>query len=218
MARGIYIIENKSNGKIYIGSSINLRSRWIKHLSDLRRGTHSNPHLQSAWTKYGEEAFEYRILETLEESVREREQHYINHYNALDRTIGYNIALTTTCPMEGRTHTPEAIEKMRQAKLGENNNFYGRTHTEETKAKLRKTMTGRKLSPEHKAKVVAAIRGAGADNTNAVLNDEIVLALRKEYLSLENTKGWVAKKSRELGVNYSTISRIVKNETWKHLL
>jgi len=215
MYKGIYIIENKANGKIYIGSSVNLRTRWNKHLSDLRRGIHGNPHLQAAWNQYGEESFEYRIIETMEDSVKQRELYYINYYNALDREIGYNIAKTTHCPMEGREHTEESKEKMRQAKLGENNNFYGRTHTEETKRKISEANSGRVRSKEFR--LAQSKRISGAQNQNAVMTDELVVSLRKEYASLENKRGYTAKKARELGIHKSTLRRVLLGETWTHL-
>lgn len=53
---GIYQIRCRQNGKIYIGSAINLHVRWRGHRRDLCNGVHVNPHLQSAWNLYGEES------------------------------------------------------------------------------------------------------------------------------------------------------------------
>lgn len=43
---GVYKITNKETGKFYIGSSVDIRQRWYAHKSKLRRGVHSNQHLQ----------------------------------------------------------------------------------------------------------------------------------------------------------------------------
>lgn len=59
---GVYKIEHRASGRIYIGSSIAIKKRWKEHRGHLRRGTHHNPHLQSAWVKYGEAAFDFKVL------------------------------------------------------------------------------------------------------------------------------------------------------------
>ena len=47
MGCGIYKIENLVDGKIYIGSSLNLENREYKHFWMLSRNTHDNQHLQN---------------------------------------------------------------------------------------------------------------------------------------------------------------------------
>lgn len=49
---GIYKITNLVNGKMYIGESRNCFSRWQSHKRELKKGRHSNTHLQRAWNKY----------------------------------------------------------------------------------------------------------------------------------------------------------------------
>ncbi len=58
----VYAIENTVNGGCYIGSSSNYKSRWSTHRSTLRRGKHHSFILQKAWDKYGEAAFEFKLL------------------------------------------------------------------------------------------------------------------------------------------------------------
>ena len=215
MESGIYIIKNKVNKKYYIGSSKDINGRWRKHLSDLRRGIHANQHLQSAWSLYGEENFTFSILEHTS-NIAKREQHFINFYEATNREKGYNISLTTTCPMEGRKHADASIEKMRKAKLGKKNNFYGKKHTEEAKQKLRETKVGVPLSKEHKEKILKTAFKSGEANVNAKLTKEIVLALREEYASLENKRGFKARKARELKVAQSTITRALEGGSWSN--
>ena len=60
---GIYMIRNRINNKVYIGQSIDLVRREGDHFSDLRRGIHTNTHLQSSFNKYGEVNFEFIVLE-----------------------------------------------------------------------------------------------------------------------------------------------------------
>lgn len=92
--RGVYLITNLENNKIYVGSTLNsFKERWSTHIQKLRRGQHSNLHLQNAYNKYGENKFKFSILEvlTVEKDILNREQYYINLFKSYDREIGYNI-------------------------------------------------------------------------------------------------------------------------------
>ncbi len=61
---GIYKIVNRVNGKYYVGSSNNIFHRVeYRHKRALRENTHWNSHLQWAWNKYGEVAFDFIVVE-----------------------------------------------------------------------------------------------------------------------------------------------------------
>ena len=89
---GVYQIRCNTNGKIYIGSAVNMSARWAHHWRSLQRGVHRNQHLQQAWNKYGEENFEFAVLEyvTLAFLLR-AEQEWIDRCQCTDRKIGFNI-------------------------------------------------------------------------------------------------------------------------------
>jgi group I intron endonuclease len=93
MTVGIYIIRNKLNGKVYVGSSINVEQRWRQHKGLLRKNEHHSPTLQNAWNKYGEEVFEFVIAEEVlnVEELAETEQRFIDRHEAYKSTKGYNI-------------------------------------------------------------------------------------------------------------------------------
>ena len=92
MISGIYKITNLNNGKFYIGSSVDINQRWMKHLSALRGGKHHNKHLQSAFDIDGEENFVIEILEYCEElSLLTKEQIYLDETKCYVHTIGYNM-------------------------------------------------------------------------------------------------------------------------------
>lgn len=77
---GVYEIRNKINSKRYIGSTIiSFTKRLEHHRCLLRNGTHKNTYLQNAWNKYGEDNFEFNILEVVDpHCALEAEQKYLD--------------------------------------------------------------------------------------------------------------------------------------------
>ena len=69
-ASGVYQIRCIPTGKIYVGSAVNLSKRQRDHVNSLRQGDHENVYLQRAWDKYGEENFEFTVLEFVDVSER----------------------------------------------------------------------------------------------------------------------------------------------------
>ena len=134
MTCGIYMIQNKVNGKMYIGQAVDIEGdRWIKHKAYLKGGYHVNKHLQNAWNKYGKENFEFSILMECEENqLNTYEQYYIFELMTYDRRVGYNNAYGGD---SGRP-TEEAKRKMSEAVKGENNPMYRKHHTEEARKKM----------------------------------------------------------------------------------
>lgn len=87
---GIYCFYNKEEDAYYIGQSKNIEIRYQKHLTQLRQNIHKNYKLQKAWIKYGEEAFEFKILmEAPEDALNHLEDYYIKKFNSISK--GYNI-------------------------------------------------------------------------------------------------------------------------------
>lgn len=68
MNSGIYRIVCLVNLKIYIGSTSNFERRFKTHRTTLKNNKHKNPHLQSAFNKYGESNFIYEVVEYCEET------------------------------------------------------------------------------------------------------------------------------------------------------
>jgi len=69
---GVYCIENLITHKRYIGSSTKLYTRFKHHKYCLDAGRHANPHLQNAWNEYGDERFEFKIIELEETKMKQR--------------------------------------------------------------------------------------------------------------------------------------------------
>ena len=93
---GIYMIENRINGKLYIGQTNNLSRRHKRHFSDLRANIHPNPHLQHSFNKYGEENFNFKIILCCEEDdLTYFEDFFIKFFNS--KNYGYNICDANRC-------------------------------------------------------------------------------------------------------------------------
>lgn len=66
---GVFQIKNKINGKVLLGSSLNLNGALNGHRFTLKINSHRNKPLQEDWNQYGEENFMFEILEEVQ--VRE---------------------------------------------------------------------------------------------------------------------------------------------------
>jgi hypothetical protein len=138
------------------------KNRWSHHKFCLKEGVHCNPHLQRAWNKYGEQAFEfYIVLEMAGSTPEERQQaekleilKHKNHCFNINLEPGLNpmrlesVRLKMSATRKGKRHTEETILKMK-----------GRIFTAEHRSNLRQAMVGKKLSEEHKRKVGVARTG-----------------------------------------------------------
>lgn len=145
---GIYKIVNIVNNKIYIGSSIKTRRRYIAHLNLLNNNKHHNKFLQSSYNKFGSNSFLFSVIEECEiEQLELKEAEYIRLYKSNNRNFGYNIK-------DPERHTlPKEIRYQIGLKLR------GRKHSQETKDKISMSEIGKKLSEETKRKMSIAKKG-----------------------------------------------------------
>ena len=65
---GVYQIKNTVNGKIFIGSSLNIEGRLNRHRFGLTMGNHDNKKLQDDVKQYGIDKFSFEVLECLDPS------------------------------------------------------------------------------------------------------------------------------------------------------
>jgi len=152
MNTSIYKIKNKTNQKFYIGSTNDFQRRWAEHSNDLRKNKHTNRHLQAAWNKYGEEAFEFEVIARCkEEHLIENEQLWLNTYAG--EKFCYNINENADCPPKGPL-SEEHKEKIRQSRLGKKRAPF----SEEWKRNISNSVRGFKKTPEAIEKTASAQR------------------------------------------------------------
>lgn len=215
---GIYVILNIKNNKVYVGSSIKCWTRWRDHLRTLRSNKHKNKHLQSAWTKYGEENFKFYFIELVEKTeVKLREQFYMDKLKVCIPKYGYNKY--PLAESGGRvTSKPEEWRKAQSERMKGNSFAKGNKRTKESIEKQILRMKGKKLSKEHIEKMSLSQKGkprlytVGSNNYNAKLKEGQVLNI-KNMVVLGFPPIIIAKL---LKITQNQVYN-VKSGSWKHI-
>lgn len=136
---------------------------------------------------------------------------------------------------KGRKHTPETLEKMRLANLGEKNPMYGKSPSEETRKKMSDAGKGKVFTEEHKKHLsenhddrrgqkhteeskqkmrdAKKGRGIGQENAMAKLTENDVIEIKKMIRDGIKIKD-IAEK---FNVTVANISCIKLNKSWKHV-
>ena len=168
----IYQITNLSNGKKYIGQTIQepASRRWNKHCYMARCGKQFP--LYNAIRKYSVDLFKFEILEQGVESIdtlNELEEAYISSNKTTNKQFGYNLSFKAY----GKGMLSNSTkEKIRTARLGTKSSektkhllsishlgrkgtcgHTGKKHTDKYKNKVRELMIGRIFSDESRAKM-----------------------------------------------------------------
>lgn len=199
---GIYKISNLQNGKVYIGQSVDINARWSNHRSELKRNKHGNLFLQRSWNKYGEQSFEFSIIERdSQENLNERETYWCNFFKeTLGKDKVYNLGHTgiKSTMSENQRHLisnskkefyknhPEALKQMSVERSGKMNPMYGvsgakhprfgKTHTEEVRKIMSEKAKGRKMSVQSSIKKREKMLG----EKNPMYEKNILKKLRKK--------------------------------------
>lgn len=111
---GIYSITHSASGKCYVGSAVSIGARFSQHRTALERGKHQNSKLQHAWSKYGNGAFTFEVVELVADRAQliAREQFWMGELGAMN---GYNIAPTAGSCL-GRKLSDETRRKISESR------------------------------------------------------------------------------------------------------
>lgn len=194
---GVYIIENKTNGKSYIGSTKkSFKHRIGNHMLNLRKNRHHSIKLQRAFNKYGEESFSIRILEMCNPSeARILEQEWFDRMSP-----EYNMTLV----------------------VNETIGMLGQRHSEKTKNKMSKSATGRVCTKEHRDNISKTMKeqwNLGTRVQSKITNNTKVNMARSKFnglVEVVNKKGillftcWSAKDAADiLNMKKNTIAAVL---------
>lgn len=219
MSSGIYKITNTATDHFYIGSAVNLQRRKTRHFSELRNHKHNNRRLQAAWDKYGEAAFIFTVIE----SVEDRAALYAAEDKWLAGHVGtsycYNLGMVAISPMLGLSgersptwgykHTPEAKEKIAAASRG-------RPVSAETLAKRSAALKGREIPLEQRIRISRTLSGEGNYWYGKQRPEEFKQKIRKAVRATAPDGVVTVYESiqalrLELGLKPSTVNRALKS-------
>lgn len=143
----VYKIENKINGKIYIGQTIqppNIRKS--QHLSDLKLKRHGNPYLQHAFDKYGQSNFKFQVINWVnsQEELDKQETYFIKKFGSLSRNKGYNLK-------EGGNGGKLPEETKRKISLSKKGKLMGKDNPNFNNRGIKNPLFGKKHPPTWKS-------------------------------------------------------------------
>lgn len=99
----IYQIVCVRNNKRYIGRTADLKSRFKRHLRDLRMNKHYNKYLQNDFNIYGVNSFLFELIEISDDELAcSREDYWISFYGGIESVATYNFQNNLTKNSEHR--------------------------------------------------------------------------------------------------------------------
>lgn len=216
---GIYCIRNLINDKVYIGKAKDIYNRMISHRYQLRKKSKDeNRHLIAAWHKYGEDAFEYIIVEELEldeQILRDREDYWIVEYDATNRDKGYNLRRDSST---GCIVLEETRKLKSEVSMGENNPNYGNKWTDEQKKRMSEIKKEQYRTGEVKINPENSRKGCKIRNQHWEENPELKQQMKDKVSAkiAEYDFYQYDKKSGELVKIWPSVHEILKEHPeWK---
>lgn len=212
----IYKIENKINGKIYIGQTNKFQKRMGQHTSEQKT------YIGKALKKYGIESFVVSIIDEAptRDVLNEKEKFWIKFYDCRAPN-GYNLTDGGE-GCEGQKFTDETKQKMRIAKLGrtisdeqkkkQSEALRGIVFSEERKQNISKALTGKVFTEERKRNLSIARMGEGCNNYGKHFSEE-----HKRKLSESNIGKHVMSEETKRKMSISATGRHHTEETKKKI-
>jgi group I intron endonuclease len=214
---GVYRWVNLENGNSYIGSSTDLRKRFISYFNFSYISKKNNMLINRALLKWGYSNFSLEILEYCDSTEAvSREQHFLDllkpEYNVLSKAgslLGYKHSEETVAKLKGRTLTTEHIAKLKSWSLSPENKEHLKIINANPEQKARRLEQLRILhsSKEHQEhlKRLHTIRLQQVSVLDSLNNETTI------YPS-------ITEAAQVIGCTKSTISKVLKHQEEKRRL
>ena len=186
---GIYKITNKLNGKVYIGQSIDIDTRWRHHCN-----AKDNFAIHNAIKKYGKENFKFEVLlECPVDMLNVWERDMIALYNCMS-PYGYNLTEggeEYQCSEEHKRKISESnkghmVSEETRHKISESHK--GRHVSEETRRKMSEVNKGKHLSAETKKKISESLEGKKRQPLSTEHKRKLSESIKGRHWKIENGK------------------------------
>lgn len=233
----IYIIQNTTNNKIYVGQTRNHKDRWRQHNYDCFTKLGAG-RLYNSMRKYGSKNFRFTIIEehTIN-TIDDAEKFWIEFFRSWDDSYGYNIEKGGSLnkivsaetrrklgkSMRGKHHSDESKFKNRVSHLG-------KIHTQEARDKMSVSKSGKRLSRKHREAISHGHIGIsiyhteetkqkmsktrrGEDNVKAKLTETDVIYI---ITCIKNGMTDVVIAAK-YNVKRNAIWKIRNGTSWKHI-
>ena len=220
----IYKIENKINGKVYIGqTSKKFETRLKQHINLSNKEYERKTIFHKSLKLHGIENFKYEIIDTCKskDEANILEKKYIEKFNSL-MPKGYNMT-------KGGQHTQinkEKISKALKGKfIGKSNPYYGRKHTLEIRERMKQAWIIRKkkevgktfyrflqnVTPEKRREMVLKNK----KNNHITLYDCITGEVKYKFQTSAEAGRAIYRKDIEASQAGNIIKGIEKNTRYK---
>lgn len=216
----IYKIQNKINGKSYIGQTANIIQRCNSYKN------HSNKKLSISKdiTKYGWENFSFEeLIKVPDEIADEMEMLFQIQFNSYSPN-GYNLLIggqklrhhsdetKKKISLNSCSRRPE-IRMIKSIKMsGAGNPFYGRRHTEESKKRMSINSSSKRPEVKKLISQKMNIRISNCQFNHSKFTKEQILEMRKLYSDGSYNK---IELCQLFNISKSQIWKIITNKAWK---
>lgn len=193
----IYFIENRLNGKIYVGKAVDPKKRWRTHRCVASKGKEKYPNkyfaIHAAIAKYGVSNFSFRVIECCSNNIQANsaEMDWISCLK--------NLGVFLYNETEGGDGATPGVK-----------------FTEEHKKNISKSKLGKKASPEARVNMSEArkLEFAGEKNNKAKIQANTAIQIRKLYSTGEYTHRQLAIV---FNLTHATVGKIIRRELWAHI-
>jgi group I intron endonuclease len=232
----VYIISNIVNGKLYVGKTQNVHSRFRDHLKIARGGKEkyheSYSYIHAALNKYGPDNFLIRTVESDLDEITAflKEKEWISHLKDDGYTL-YNLTEGGDGP-SGRKATDEQRKKQSERQMGTIPWNKGKQTPEDVRAKQSVSaqnrfkreihplkgkpspLKGTKRPDEFGKKISASKKGVPRSKEHILATSKLTEEQVREIKSLIRAGVPNNEIAEKYHVYRDTISRIKNNKTW----